>query len=220
MQIKLLLKIAFLIFAVIIAQSIMSVAYAVPNYQYNMTSEQNGNPNINQDNIQYVVNIPKNQQFEAILQTSINSNEIRNGDIVSAIVRDDWVYDGVVVAPAGSVIYGNVVKFKRSGGFWRNGKFTIQFNEIVTPNGILYITTDEITIKQGRMRWLKVFAKFVSGAILGALATTGPAIAAIPVAAFTGLVNASEEGTQTVLPSGSIINLRLKKRVQAAGYEY
>ncbi|MBQ3641568.1 hypothetical protein II906_06580 [bacterium] len=194
----------------IFLQGITSSVFAAANYKY-IVVEQNDNY---YDNSQYVVNVPEKETFEAILQVSVNSDEIKKGDIVSAVVRDDWIYNGMVVAPAGSIVYGKIVKSKPSGGFWRNGKFSVQFNEIVTPDGILYVTTDDIKINKGKMRWMKVFVKFLSGAALGALSTPDSAATAAATGLVTGVMNASEKGSETILPAGYVLNLRLKKHVQ------
>ena len=221
------LKILLIVFALIIFQGFTSFAFAAKNYSYTTYSPDTANTTytayvppaeqINRPPIQQtpsMTQIPKNEHFEAILQSSVSSNNIKEGDIVSAVVRDDWYYNGSLVAPAGSVVYGKVVKSQASGGFWRNGSFSLQFNEMVTPDGIIYITTDKIKIKQGKMRWLKVFVKFLSGAAVGALAA-GDSYAAAPAALIMGAMNASEGGSETVLPSGSVLNLRLKKRAYA-----
>ena len=47
--------------------------------------------------------------FNAVLSSGISSESISNNDRISAQLMQDWTFNGIVIAPAGSLVNGNVI---------------------------------------------------------------------------------------------------------------
>ena len=166
----------------------------------------------------YSVEIPKGEEFRAVLQTTLDSDRIRKDEEVSAVIQDDWYYNNILIAPRGSVINGKIVKSRKSGNYLKNGNISLQFHEIVTPTGILQITTNVVKVTKGKFRGLKLTGKFIAGALIGAMRTVDLfEFMILPVMAVAGLIsgimNISEYGSEAVLPAGTSLGLRTRKKV-------
>ena len=48
---------------------------------------------------------------------------------------DDWIYNNVLIAPAGSILYGKVTDSQKAGYAYGNGEIEITFNELLTTEG-------------------------------------------------------------------------------------
>lgn len=119
----------------------------------------------------YVAQIQKGTKFSTYLQNAINTSTASVGDEVIAILSDNWTYNGSIVAPQGSVVYGSLVLAHPAQYASRNGRVVIKFDRIVTPEGkTLYISTEKIDFSVENDGKLVSTAKNVAtGAIVGAL---------------------------------------------------
>ncbi len=190
------LKKVFVIFLVFLTQAFMLSAFADDS----------------------AVDIPKGEAFSAILQTTIDSDKISRNESISAVIQEDWYYNNILVAPRGSILNGKIVKFRRSGDYLRNGNFSLQFYEIVTPQGILSVTTNIVKVTKGKMRGLKLTGKFLTGMFMGALYSLSEfTFILYPVVAISALIggfmNLSDRGSEAVLPAGTTMRLRTKKKI-------
>jgi hypothetical protein len=182
-------------------------------FQYNFL------PVFADDTVPSAINIPKGEELRAVIQTSIDSDKISHNEQISAVIQEDWYYKNILIAPRGSILNGNIVKIRRSGDYLRNGNISFRFYEIVTPQGIISVKTNIVKITKGKMRGLKVFVKFLSGFILGGLASVIETnFIFLPVVAAAGLVvgfaNASDRGSEAILPAGTSIILRTKTKIK------
>lgn len=139
----------------------------------------------------------------------------------------DLVYNGVVVFPQGSLVYGTLTKAVHASYGSRNGKVVIQFNQIVTPENKTYaISTDKVDFavaNDGKVK--SVVTSAATGAIIGALggllyaALSGGDIGKATaigagVGAGTGLAGAAiEQGVDAEIPSFTELELVLTKSV-------
>lgn len=127
-----------------------------------------------------VVIIPQNTVFSTVSTAQISSEDSLAGDMVTFTLPENFMYNGAVIAPAGSVVNGTIVTLVKAGHATRNAQLKIKFTNIVTPMGQTIpisgvIKTDDGTglISGGtKMDTTKEYAKDVgigaaSGAVLG-----------------------------------------------------
>lgn len=122
-----------------------------------------------------VKKISKGTSVEAYLQSGISTATAQEGEVVAAVLKDNWYYKNALVAPQGSVIYGQISKARPSAFGSRNGYVQIAFTKLITIDGKEYdISTEKIDFKvtnEGKVTSSVVtVAKWaVAGAVLGAL---------------------------------------------------
>lgn len=119
----------------------------------------------------YVAQIEKGTKFGAYLQNPINTSTASVGDEIIAVLTDNWTYNGYMVAPQGSVVYGSLSLAHSARYGSRNGRVVINFDRIVTPNGkTLNISTEKIDFSVENDGKVSSTVKSVAtGAIVGAL---------------------------------------------------
>lgn len=82
-----------------------------------------------------VVVVPSGTMIPAIAASNISSETLSVGDNVSLSLGTPFYYNGVVLAPAGSMINGMAVMVEKAGRTGRNGQLKVKFTNIMTPNG-------------------------------------------------------------------------------------
>ena len=58
-----------------------------------------------------LVHIEAGTQFNAVLSSGISSESISNNDRISAQLMEDWMFNGIVIAPAGSIVSSQMMYF-------------------------------------------------------------------------------------------------------------
>ncbi|MBE7706397.1 MAG: hypothetical protein E7Z91_04045 [Cyanobacteria bacterium SIG30] len=186
------------------------------------------NPNTNQDDALrgYVGKIEAGSSFDVYLKTPINTATSSKGDIVTAVLTRDWVYQNKVIAQQGSIVTGSVTKAKRATYGYQNGAVNIKFNQLETVDGKIYqIKTEKITFKVDSTGKLSNAAgKVLKGAVIGLLGgliaaafgsgdTFGKVVGiGAGVGATTGLITvAAEKGVDAEIPAFTEIVLVLEK---------
>ena len=170
----------------------------------------------------HVVYLPENSGFEAAMQSSLDSELLNNGDVISAVLNKNWKYNDVLIAPKGSILYGKIIDIEKAGQYQKYGSFTVEFDELVTPTGKISIKTKSIKITSDVKRFGRIIAKFVCGVIVGAaivgvVVLTGCAAAPVAIGSLiassgaTGLAFASEKGNNVKIPAGTKFNAHLKE---------
>ena len=118
-------------------------------------------------------------RLNVYLQNPINTATAAQGDVVNAVLKEDWLYKGYTVAPKGSIVTGSLVNANPAKIGSRNGSVDIVFTKVVTPDGkTLDISTQNIEFSvtnEGKVK--SVITATVGMAVLGAL--LGLAIAAL-----------------------------------------
>lgn len=200
-----------------------TIALARDNYFYTPSVAENNS------NLQgYAIYVPAGITASAVLSTEINSQNAVVGSVVSAILVEDFIYNGTQIAGAGSVINGSIVSVKKAGYGNRNAQMQIRFTTIRTPyNNIIPISatvaTSDLTgvLKGGTMKDSALeYAKntvigSASGAVLGtamgALSSGSVGKGAIygtALGAGMGLIKgAAKKGESILIPSNSQINI-------------
>ena len=173
-----------------------------------------------------IIKITEGTEFEVYLQTTVNTATAQKGNKIIAIVSQDWVDNGFLIAPQGSKVIGEVSKAKPAGFAYRNGYVQFDFNNIETPEGKTYkITTEKIDFQvDSEGKFLDATQKVFIGVIIGAIgglvigilsdnkSTAKTTAIAAAAGATTGLVRAGfEKGTDAEIPIYTQMILQLKK---------
>ncbi len=93
----------------------------------------------------YVEKVVEGSKIRTYLQTPINTANAMVGDAVKAVLTEDWIYNGHLIAPQGSVVIGTLSKAKHATYGSQNGSVSIVFNQLITPENKAYnISTEKI----------------------------------------------------------------------------
>lgn len=222
-------------------------SFAAPNYNY---QQQGQTPSYNsnyytQDNYQInnntlkgrVVTVPAGQTFRAVVTSPVSSETAVTGQSVTMALGSDFYYNGNCIAPAGSSIYGTVIDVSKAKHGSINGKITLRFNQIITPNGqnipisaVIRTNDNTGTLLGGtKLDVTKDYAKDITvGAGAGALAGViisplaggdmgkGTALATA-VGAGGGLVKSLwDRGEDVQIPANAAIDLILTQPITVA----
>ncbi len=173
----------------------------------------------------YVGQIPKGTMFKSYLQTPVNTATANVGDSIIAILTDDWMYNGSVIAPQGSVLSGTIVKAQSARYGSRNGSVDIDFNTLQTGKKTYNISTEKIEFdvsndgKIGKVS-KNVLAGAATGALLGLLIglcnskTSNGAATAIGAGIGAGsaiIGSAVEKGVDAEIPTYTELDITLSK---------
>lgn len=172
----------------------------------------------------YVANVESGTKINVYLQSAINTSSAVEGDRIIAVLTEDLTYNGYVIAPQGSLVYGILTKARHATYGSRNGKVIIDFNQLVTPEGKTFnIETEKIDFtvtNEGKVA--RVASNVAVGAVVGVL--TGLLVGAIsghvgPAAAIGAGVGAGsaliggtvEKGVDAEIPSFTEMEITLTK---------
>ncbi|MCM1265049.1 MAG: hypothetical protein NC200_02525 [Candidatus Gastranaerophilales bacterium] len=180
-----------------------------------------------------VITVPKNTAILAVLESSISTRSLAQNDTISATLSQDWIYRGILIAPRGSIVYGRATDVKRAGYAYSNGKLSMLFYQIITPNGErITLSSNEVYVEaKGSNRAVKMAGNVVVGALSGLVTgvlyslisggdvARGVAIGSA-VGASGGLVSAvAHKGEDAEVPAGTVINIVLTKSMEAVPYQ-
>ncbi len=121
----------------------------------------------------FVASVGSGSTLDIYLQNAINTATANVGDNVVGVLKTDWIVDGLhLIAPQGSVLYGNLTKAVSARHGMRNGGVVIDFNKIVTPDGKSYdLVTQPIDFdvtNEGKLK--STASKVAFASAIGALA--------------------------------------------------
>lgn len=192
---------------------------------FNYTPPQNENS----DNLQgYVLYVPSGVTTSAVLSSEINSQNAVVGAVVNAVLPEDFMYNGVVVASAGSVVNGSIVQTKKATYGNRNAQIQIRFTTIRTPynniipisatiatddfSGVLKGATTKDSVKEyARDSVIGAGSGAVLGTAMGALSSGSVGKGAIygtALGAGMGLMkNVIQKGDNILIPANSQIEI-------------
>ena len=125
-------------YTMLISLFAMQNVFAGANFQYATSIPTTTN---NQSLQGYALYVPAGITLSAILSQEINSKTAVVGQTISAILEEDFIYNGKLIASSGSVISGSVVSTKKAGIADRNAQMQIRFTTIRTPyNNVIPIS--------------------------------------------------------------------------------
>lgn len=176
-----------------------------------------------------IVYVQAGTMIDAQLNSDISSATIADNDLISAQLTSDWLFNGVLIAPEGSIINGSVTDSKSSGLAMKNGQFSINFRELYTPDGrTIPLFANKVLIKVDTNRAWNLTKSVAGGVIIGAgmaalmLVLTGDPSALLAGAIAGGsmgvLAGASARGEDVELPQGTPIQLQLSAPLQVEAY--
>lgn len=215
------------------------MVFAAPNYSYQQNTQYPQNNTLKGS----VIMVPAGTTLRTVLTSPVSSEYTMSGQTVSTALCEDFYYNGQLIAPAGSIVYGTVIESSKAKRGSINGRLCIRFNNISTPFGTNIpisgvIKTDDMSgVLVGGTK-LDVGKEYVkdmavgsasgalSGLVFGALAGgdigRGAALGTA-VGAGGGLVKSViDKGNDVEIPSNASIDLVLTQpaTVSSASYYY
>ncbi len=214
-----------------ISDGIISSSGAVKTYSFEepdnyFTPPQTSKKQEEQQNVYsgYVARVESGTKIQCYLQNAINTATAAKGDNIIAVISSDLTYNGNVVAPQGSLIYGSLTTARPATYGSRNGRVVISFNKIVTPENKVYNieaeTIDFTVSNDGKLRETVKSAAgtAIAGALTGLLfaliagsdhVARSVLIGAGAGAASSAVYSTAERGVDAEIPSFTEIELTL-----------
>ncbi len=181
-----------------------------------------------------VVKIPAGSTFYVTFDSGISSGSLEKNDRLTAKLTDDFIYQGKIIAPAGSLVYGTAKNAKAAGLAYGSGAMEINFNQILTPEGnIINVTTKNITLEAKSERVQKMTRDVVIGALGSML--IGAAFTALGGsddwgrnmlvyggigAIGGGLRGTMQRGEDSKIPDGTTLEITLSAPLDAVPYRF
>ena len=181
-----------------------------------------------------VVTVPAGQNIKAVVTSPLSSATMYRGQNVSVALGTDFYFNGLQIAPAGSTVTGVVIDAAKAKHGSMNGKLSIRFTNIVTPQGMQIpisaiiktsdntgvlvggtaadVTKDyakDLTIGAGAGAVTGVVMSAIGGGNIGKTAALGTA-----VGAGGGLVKSIwDKGNDVEIPANANIDLYLTQPI-------
>lgn len=178
-----------------------------------------------------VVTIPAGTSFSVTFDSGINSGSLEQNDRLATRLTKDLIYNGKLIAPAGSLVYGSARYAKNAGYAYGGAEIEINFDEIMLSDGtLLKISTENIYMKTDSERAKKMTRDVVVGALGSML--IGAAFTALGGgdnwgknmlvyggigAVGGGVRGAFQRGKEVDIPNGTTIQIRLTQPLRAQG---
>ena len=83
-----------------------------------------------------IVTVPAGETFRAVFMAPVTSETAYTGQQILLALNTDFYYNGKSVAPIGSSVTGTVVSCAKAKHGSVNGKLTMRFTHIITPDGL------------------------------------------------------------------------------------
>lgn len=112
----------------------MTTQYAQLPYQQ-QTSTTSSTISANQPLQGHVVVVPAGTNMTVTTTSELSTQNLTLGQAVTGLLTNNFYYNNVLIAPAGSTVTGNVTYVKKGGRAGRNGQLQIRFTQINTPYG-------------------------------------------------------------------------------------
>jgi hypothetical protein len=151
------------------------------------------------------ITIPAGTKLMVNISKPISTATNPAGSTFSEILEVDFVYDGKVIAPKGSTIYGRIDEC-RGGKVLGGSKLTFEFTGIMVNNQLTEIVTEPIGVEAGKGNTAKMVGAgaLIGGAFGGGSGSgTGALIAG-------GLAVLSSGKNHIQIPAGTLVEVPLK----------
>ncbi len=190
---------------------------------------QEKNINIKKELTGSVIEIPEGTTFSITFDSGINSGSLEKNDKLIASLKKDFIYNGSLIAPEGSLVYGNATYAKNAGYAYGSGALEINFNQIITPDrNIIEISTEKIYIEAKNERAKKISRDILIGTlgsmVVGTIFTGGDnwgrnmLIYGGLGAAGGGIRGALQRGEDVDISDGTTIELKLNQPLNTYTY--
>ena len=148
------------------------------------------------------ITIPEGTKMMVNINNPINTHDNPAGSTFKAILDADFLYDGKVISPKGSTVYGKIIEC-RGGRVLGGSKLTFQFTDIMVNDQLTSIVTDPIGVEGGQGNTAKTVG---AGALIGA--AFGGAGEGAAIAGGIALLKAGRNHIQ--VPAGTLAEVPLK----------
>lgn len=179
-----------------------------------------------------VVHIPAGTGFDVTFDSGISSGSTAKNDRLTVRLTNDFVYNGQLIAPAGSLVYGMATDATNAGYAYGSGAVQLNFSQIMTPIGTLInVSTKTIILKANSQRAAKMTRDVVVGALgsmlIGAAFTAlsgsnnwgrNMAIYGGIGALGGGIHGAMQRGEEIQIPDGTTIKVTLTDPLTVSPY--
>lgn len=174
----------------------------------------------------YVGQVSKGSTFNVYLQSPINTATAQVGDTVTAVLTENWTYNGSVIAPQGSLVSGKLTKARHATYGSMNGRVVINFDNIRTPEGKSFnISTEKIDFtvsNEGKLtKTVQTVATSaivgaLAGLIIGALSGDSSIGSSVAIGAGVGaggalVTSTAEQGVDAEIPTYTEMEITLQK---------
>ncbi len=175
----------------------------------------------------FVASVGAGTSLDVYLQNAINTATANVGDNVVAVLKSNWVVQNKVIAPQGSLVYGNLTKAEHARVGMRNGGVVINFNRLVTPDGKSYdIVTQPVDFdvtNEGKLK--SATTSVATAAALGALAGLafallgdgsigkGAAIGAGVAGGISAISTVAQKGVDAEIPSYTELEVQVEQNI-------
>jgi hypothetical protein len=162
------------------------------------------------------VTVPAGTRVLIRMIDSVDSSKQKAGFRFTATLETNLQAVGVVVAPRGTTVYGQLASASSAGRTSGSSELTLELTDIVI-NGTAYPLLSNTYEVKGAGEGSKTAKKVVGGAGLGALiggiagGGKGAGIGALAGAAGGTALAASKKGQQLSIPSESLLEFRLQQ---------
>jgi len=146
--------------------------------------------------------IPEGTKLMVNVNSAISTAKNPAGSSFSSILEVDFIFEGKVISPKGSPIYGKVIEC-RGGKVIGGSKLTFQYTDIMVNGQLTPIVTDPIGVEGGKGNTAKTVG---AGALIGgAFGSSGTGAA---IAGGLALLSAGKNHIQ--IPAGTLAEVPLK----------
>jgi hypothetical protein len=168
------------------------------------------------------VTVPAGTDLLVRMIDSVDSDKNHVGDKFRASLEQDFVVDGVVIAPKGADVYGRLSEATEAGHIQGKSQLKLELTDISIHNRLQPILTGDYEVSgksRGSDTAKKVGIGAVAGTIIGAIAGggKGAAIGAGVGAGAGGAVQVLTKGEQVHVPSETLLDFRISQPFTVSG---
>jgi hypothetical protein len=162
------------------------------------------------------ITVPAGTDLLVRMIDSVDSDKNNIGDRFRASLEQDFVVDGVVIAPKGTDVYGRLSEAKEAGHMQGKSQLKLELTDILIRNRLQPIVTGDYEVygsSRGADTAKKVGVGAVAGTIIGAIAGggKGAAIGAGVGAGAGAAVQVMTKGEQVHVPSETLLDFRIEQ---------
>lgn len=168
---------------------------------------------------QRMVTVPAGTQLLVRMIDSVDSSKNAVGSRFTASLETNLVAGGVVVAPAGSTVYGRLAQAKSAGRMAGKSELQLELTEIVLGGTAYPIFSSDYQVS-GKNSGGRTAKRVIGGAGLGAMigGIAGSAGMGAAIGAVVGTTAAvAQKGEKVSVPSETLLEFRLQQPASLPG---
>lgn len=182
------------------------------------------------DQQQKLVKIPIGTILHLKLNDNLASTTVKPSDLITVQLSKDWHSKGVLIAPEGSIVTGKILEIQNSGKNQKDGKISIDFYEILKPDGtVSQIKTKKLIIKVNRNAFLNACGMILLGAAFGVVTVASGGLATVPAGALIagagsgalsfGLAFSESTGQEIEIAANTEFRIRTSEEFEIQKYD-